>query len=265
MIKQFPSLTEAFFNYFDVDLVTTPRQLEFVERIRYRVYCREFGYEPAESFPDLRESDQYDSHSLHSLITHRRSGRPAGCVRLICASDEHSLPVEDFCAGALHLGYLETLAENRNTMCEVSRLAVDYSFRKRPGEQHTRVGEYDAFDCCHQEQRTFSLIGIAAFLSAFALADLAGRSQGFAMMESNLPRWLRMSGVCLEKAGDPTEYHGRRTPYFVSSETAITNIRDDLRKLYLTLEDRIAAGLSRARLANGGSRVEQRAVSVASA
>ena len=265
MIKHFPSLTDAFFNYFDVELVTTPGQLALVEQIRYRVYCREFGYEPAEAFPDLREWDQYDSHSLHSLITHRRSGQPAGCVRLICASDHHSLPVEDFCSEALHLGYLETLADNRNEMCEVSRLAVDYSFRKRAGEQHTRVGEYDALDCCHQEQRTFSLIGIAAFLSAFALADLAGRSQGFAMMESTLPRWLRMSGIYLEKAGEPTEYHGRRTPYFVTRETAIANVREDLRKLYLTLEDHMATGLSRARLAPRGSLVEQRAVSIAHA
>jgi hypothetical protein len=57
MYKQFPSLTEAFFNYFDVSLVTSVQQRDQVGRIRYHVYCEEFGYEPATGFPNLRDAD----------------------------------------------------------------------------------------------------------------------------------------------------------------------------------------------------------------
>ena len=62
MYKQFPSLAEGFLDYFDVELATTAQSIELVERVRYHVYCEEFGYEPAEQNPNLRERDQYDDH-----------------------------------------------------------------------------------------------------------------------------------------------------------------------------------------------------------
>ena len=96
MFNQFPSLAEAFLNYFDVDLVESQLQRERVGRLRYRVYCEEFGYEPAEAFPDGRESDSFDDHALHCEIIHRGSGEAAGCVRLICATDTHRLPLVIF-------------------------------------------------------------------------------------------------------------------------------------------------------------------------
>ena len=240
MYKNFPSLAEAFLNYFDVELANTPKQREQIERIRYRVYCREFGYEPADAFPNLREKDEYDDHSLHCLISHRRSGRPAGCVRLICASDDHSLPLEDHCIQSMHVEYLKSLGENREDLCEFSRLAVDYTFRKRPGEEHTRFGEYDAVDCCHQEQRTFHLVGIAAFLSAFAMAELAGREQVFAMMESNLPRLLRRAGILVQEAGDTVDYHGQRAAYFITTHLAVQNMREDVGLLYESIRESLA-------------------------
>ena len=242
MYKQFPSLAEAFLNYFDVDFAASGAQVEQVERVRYRVYCQEFGYEPSEDFPSLRERDHYDDYSLHCLVTHGRTRHPAGCVRLICASEDQSLPLEDFCRDSINLEYIEMLGGKREDICEFSRLAVDYSFRKRPGEEHTRLGEFGAIDCSHQEQRTFSLVGISAFLSAFALAELAGRSQIFAMMEPNLPRLLRRAGILVQQAGDTIEYHGFRAPYFITTEFALENMRDDLHILYEVIYKRLSLG-----------------------
>lgn len=244
MYKNFPSLAEAFLNYFDVDLAVTPRQIKQVEQLRYRVYCREFGYEPAENFPDKRERDDYDSHSLHCLFTHKRSSLPAGCVRLVCASDKYTMPIEDYCGNSVHLEYHEVFGSDRNELCEISRLAVDRNFRKRLGEDHTRMGEYDAMDCCHQEQRTFSLIGIACLLSAFALADISDRNHLFGMMETNLARLLRRAGLLVIEAGEPMDYHGERTPYFITGDRALGNVRDDLMALYNSLHQKLASDFS---------------------
>lgn len=241
--KNEPSLAEAFLDYFAIDLATSPRQLEAVERVRYRVYCQEFGYESAAAFPSMRERDEYDGHSLHCLITHRRSGRPAGCVRVICGSEDQNLPLEDHCREALHLQYHCQLAEDRHQICEVSRLAVDNAFRKRLGEHHTRLGEFDALDCTHLERRTFSLIGIAALLSAFAVAELTGRNQIYAMMERNLARLIRRSGMEVHRAGDSTDYHGQRTPYFAHGDRVVANVPDDLAALYSTLLQRLSTDL----------------------
>ena len=81
------SLTESFLRYFTICLATTPAQKESVYKIRYRVYCEEFGYEPVDRFPDRMEYDAYDKDALHCLITHKSSGMPAGCVRLILATE----------------------------------------------------------------------------------------------------------------------------------------------------------------------------------
>lgn len=240
MYRQFPSLAEAFLNYFDVDLVSSERQRDQVGRLRYRVYCEEFGFESAAAFPDKRETDEFDAHSLHCLMTHRRSKRPAGCARLVCASDDHALPLEIHCLDKVYVEYRDSLMAERDRVCEISRLAVDASFRKRPGEDHTRLGEFDAMDCSHLEQRTFSLVGLASYLAALALADLSGRDQIYAMMEDNLPRLLRRAGILVQQAGDSMEYHGQRSAYFITSELALQNMREDLHGIYDAIYERLS-------------------------
>jgi hypothetical protein len=151
------------------------------KHLRYRVYCEEFGYEPAEAFPDKREMDDFDSHSMHCLVTHKRSKRAASCVRMICASDEHMLPIEHFCRENIYVEYMDSLTDDRDELCEISRLAVDAAFRHRPREKHTRIGEYDAMD-----------------------------------------------------------YHGERSPYFISTQLTLDNMREDLHGLYDSIYQRLA-------------------------
>jgi N-acyl amino acid synthase of PEP-CTERM/exosortase system len=232
MYHQFPSATEAFLNYFDVDLAATQKARDQVGRLRYRVYCEEFGYEQAAAFPSGKETDHFDEHSLHCMITHRKSRATAACVRLVCATANRTLPLETYCLESLHSDYLDALVQERDQVCEVSRLAVDPAFRRRRGERHTRLGEFNAMDCCHQEQRTFSLISIAAVLAGFAMSTLTERTSIFTMMEANLPRLLRRSGILMQQAGDTTDYHGQRSAYFISTEFALSNMRDDLHQLY---------------------------------
>ncbi len=243
MSKPFPSLADAFLNYFDVDLVSSPEMASKAAGLRYRVYCEEFGFEERSAFPDHREADEFDRFSIQGLITHKRSSRAAGCVRLVCASETHKMPFEVHCMDSIYVDQLDTLSSERSQVCEFSRLAVDAAFRKRRGESHTRVGEFDALDCCHQEQRTFSMIGIAAFLTAFALACLSNRTRVFAMMEANLPRLLRQSGIEVQKVGDIIDYHGQRAAYFTTTQSALSGMRGDLRSLYEAIEGRVASGL----------------------
>jgi N-acyl amino acid synthase of PEP-CTERM/exosortase system len=239
LYHDFPSLTEAFLNYFEVGLVETQQARDQVARLRYRVYCEEFGFEPAEDFPDRLETDRFDDHSLHCIITHRGSGETAGCVRLICATETHSLPLEVHCQGSVYVDYLEPLGLERHRVCEVSRLAVDPAFRRRPGERHTRLGEFDAMDCCHLEQRTFSLISMAGVLAAFAMSSLTDRTQIFTMMEENLPRLLRRAGILMQRAGNDVEYHGQRSAYFITTELALDNMREDLLVMYRAIHERL--------------------------
>jgi N-acyl amino acid synthase of PEP-CTERM/exosortase system len=229
------SLTENFHRYFSVDLATTPEQIRSVFHVRYRVYCEELKLEPMDNFPDQMEFDEFDDQSQHCLITHRRTGLPAGCVRLITTSGDmyaDPLPLERYCLDSLSAESAARLSQNRETVCEISRLAVDVSFRRRLGESSNKLGKTGAMDFCHQELRAFSLIAVAGFMACTALSELTGCVNMFAMMDPLLPKLLRRSGILFEKAGESIDYHGLRAPYFITTQTIHDHMRLELKDFY---------------------------------
>lgn len=242
--QKYDSISAHFLEYFSVTLARAPEQKRDAYRIRYRVYCDEFGYENPSHFPDELERDEYDERSLHCVITHR-SGMAAGCVRLVPTNNDASsdpLPFEKYCGDSLDTAFVRSLNLDRAKTCEISRLAVDGAFRRRSGEAKTRFGEVDAMDITRREQRTFSLIAVAGFLAATALTELSGRTEAFAMMEPFLPRLLKRSGILFQRAGADVDYHGIRAPYFIRTQDALDNMRPDLRELYDRVRDEVAAG-----------------------
>jgi N-acyl amino acid synthase of PEP-CTERM/exosortase system len=236
------SLAEKFLQYFEVELATSAVQKRAVFEVRYRVYCDEFRYEPAEHFPDKAEHDEYDDSSLHCLIRHKSSGMAAGCVRLVPASDDTDelLPFEKYCSQSIDTAFVESLNIERSSLCEISRLAVDGAFRRRSGEAVTRFGEIDALDCSAAEKRSFSLIAIAGFLASTALTELSGRNDVFAMMEPFLPRLMKRSGIAFEQSGKTIQYHGERALYYITTQSAIDNMVPELKELYGAIRQQVA-------------------------
>lgn len=240
MNKETPSLVDDFQQFFTVDVASTPEQMKQVAHIRYRVYCEEFKYEPAESFPDKLEIDEFDQHSLHCLITHKSSQAPAGCVRLVERSERGQLPMEAFCNDAIDQHYRELIKTLGPQSCEISRLAVDREFRRRSGENLTRFGNPGSLDYSLREKRTFSLIAVAAYLSACAMADLTGRHQIYAMMEPFLPRLMKRSGIPFTRVGTDLDYHGVRAPYVTQSQDVVAGLLPGLRELYDVIHAKFA-------------------------
>ncbi|MCP4129315.1 MAG: PEP-CTERM/exosortase system-associated acyltransferase [Gammaproteobacteria bacterium] len=229
------SLAESFHEYFSVDLATTAEQKQEIYRVRYRVYCDEFGFEDADRFPDKAEHDEFDDYAIHCLVTHRASGIPAGCVRLVPATvstNYHILPFEKFCAAGLDSDYLHSMGMDRRSICEISRLAVDSSFRQRSGEDLTRLGKLNAMDFSHHEERTFSLVAVAGYLATTALTGLTGKTNVFALMEPFLPDVLQKAGITFRRVGREVDYHGIRAPYFVQTESVLDSMSPEIRQLY---------------------------------
>jgi len=229
------SLTESFERYFKVELAISEAQKKLVYGIRYRVYCEEFKYESVDRFSDQLETDKYDLDSRHCLIIHGSSGLPAGCVRMVPAlggRQQAPLPLERYCSSSLDQESLDQLKLDRATVCEISRLAVDTAFRRRTGETLTRFGEIEGLSVSAQEQRTFSLIAVACFLAATAMTEIDGRTNVFAMMEPFLPRMMHRSGIDFRRVGKEMNYHGIRAPYFITTQSVLTNMHRDLFDLY---------------------------------
>ena len=181
------SMAEGFSRFFSVKLAKTDEDRENIYKIRYRVYCEEFKYQSVEHFPDELETDEYDQISKHCLILHKESNIPAGCVRLVPAIGP--LPFEKYCSGSLDQDLIDSFKLERNTICEISRLAVDGRFRRRTGEMLTRYGMSSLQQ--EQEQRASSLIAVAGFLAATVLTGITNRRNAFAMMEPFLPRLMK--------------------------------------------------------------------------
>lgn len=237
------TMVELFKKYFIVEFVTTAKEKRKVYNIRYNVYCKEFKFEAVENCPDKMEKDEFDDSSLHCLITHVATKIPAACVRLVPAYSQAQppldlLPFEKYCAKSLDTDFIEQLNLTRESQCEISRLAVDGVFRKRSGEALTRFGDIN-LEFTKEEQRTFLLIAIAAFLAATVLTELSGRTNVFAMMEPFLPRLLKRSGIIFQRAGKDIDYHGIRAPYFCTTKSALENMRPELVELYQWIYNQI--------------------------
>jgi N-acyl amino acid synthase of PEP-CTERM/exosortase system len=226
------SLAEEFQRYFTIEQANTPEQLDSVYKVRYRVYCEEFQYESPEACPNQLETDEFDIHSRHCVVVHKATGVPAGCARLVLADEKRLMPMEKFCGTAIDQKMIRNFDGRRDTVCEFSRLGVDGAFRRRPGERETRFGEISALEFSTREQRTFPLVAMATILSALALSELIGRPHCFAMMEPFLPRLLRRSGLLARPAGEQTEYHGIRSPFYWETREGVSTLEDEYKEFY---------------------------------
>lgn len=238
------TLAENFQRYFTVDFAFDEKLKREVFHTRFNVYCKEFKYEPEDSFPDGQESDIFDLYSLHCLIRHKETGQAAGCVRLVPANsgEQYSiLPFEKYCLDSLDHEYVKSLNLDRATVCEISRLAVDGAFRRRPNEARDRFGNIQETTFADEERRVFPLIAVSAFLASTSLTVLTGRTNVFAMMEPFLPRLLKRSGIVFHRAGRDVDYHGVRAPYFITTQSALDNMKPELKELYDAIHARICA------------------------
>jgi N-acyl amino acid synthase of PEP-CTERM/exosortase system len=229
------SLVEHFQEFFQVLKADTPALREQIFRIRYDVYCREFGYEKEEDCPGGMEQDDYDAHSVHCLIVHRPSGQGAGCIRVVLPPEEDDaaeLPMERFCGHSLNHPELRPSLLQRSDVAEVSRLAVHTQFRRRKGESESPIGIAIAESITDEQRRTFPLLGLALFCAGTSLMGSLGREQAFVMMERRLARMLQSSGFPFVQVGEPMEYHGSRAAYHVTVQAVLDSMRADIRELH---------------------------------
>ncbi len=237
------SRLEEFNHYFELAPAVSQAQRNMVYHIRYRVYCEEFGYESPESSSNGEEIDEFDDQSAHCLVTHRQSGVPVGCVRVVMLEGDDRLPMEIHAGDSLHQAYMDEFATQRNVICEISRLAVDSAFRRRNREQSTRFGNIDAVGAAGPELRSLPLVALSLMVGAGALADVVGRKHCFAIMEPFLPVMMRRAGIHFRRVGEDFEFRGVRAPYYGDMSELFNNAPEELRQYFNLMRSEFAATL----------------------
>lgn len=212
-------------------------------RIRHEVYCEELGFAPER--PDRLESDKYDAHSLHCLISSAADpGVSAGCTRIVLVNpaDPHApLPFERITAGTLDRSLLDPAKLQRRRIAEVSRLAVRSLYRRRKGEGHRAVTLSDE-DYGTGTQPRFPYISIGLYLAAVSMAARNGIDTLFVLTEPRLAAHFRKLGVDIRQIGDPVEHRGLRVPSVMDVQAIIRDLRHLLRPIWTAVNEDLEQG-----------------------
>ena len=165
-----------------------------------------------------------------------------GCSRIVRTRPEdlsHPLPFERICAATLDRSLVDPALLPRETVGEISRLAVVAEFRRRKGDQRNTVSLTDE-DFGTPEQPRFPYIPVGLYLGTIALARLNQIETLFLLTEPRLASHLRKFGVNIRTIGAPIEHRGQRVPSMMRTRDVLNNLWAVFRPLYRTIAQQIA-------------------------
>lgn len=208
------NIVDVFNEYFEMLPASSEELKNEVYKLRYQVYCIENVFLNAEHYLDELEFDDYDQHSIHYLIRHRKSGDFAATTRLIlpCANNPEALfPLEKYCV----IDNAEVMAVlDRVYLGEASRLCVSKTFKRRKNEAGNVLDIHSDSDgyFSQAERRTFPHLSFALIACLIKACHENNINYFFGTLEPAWFRFLSSSGIYFTKIGPLTDYHGERWP-----------------------------------------------------
>lgn len=236
-------ITKYFAGHFSIFQARSDSHIHECFRIRHKVYCEEFRYEPQRS--SGLESDSYDAQSFHCLVKEKHSNQFIGCIRFIQGQEGLNggkLPIFESCEQALDLQQFDYTKYAPNQIGEVSRLSVLSSHRMRNADRRSKA-QNDAEGGLperHADRRLLSVVPLSLFIAGMVIGkNKRDVDVGIAMMEPSLGRMLRMAGLPFEPVGTIIDYHGPRAPFIIRREKMFKDLSDDMFELYEHVESQL--------------------------
>lgn len=195
---------------FELFLADTNEGIALNQRVRYRVFCLEKGFEDATEFPDGRERDPWDDVSIHFAVREKATGNWVAATRVILPLAEQ-FPVEQ------QQGFMQEHVEGipRYTLSEVSRICIVrdggavVTFPSGPRE---RWMEEVAGVSDRRKERDV-LLGLVRAITEYCLDH--GIRLGYMFITDAFAKVLQRLGVVFHQVGGKTEYRGIRAPYCI--------------------------------------------------
>ena len=220
------TLLERFNRHFRTMSADTSDLIRRAQEIRYQVYCVERPFENPADYPDRREKDHRDQHSVHSLLIHRVTGHAVGTVRLV-------LPRRD----ALHESFaiqratdpsLWTASLPLYSTAEVSRFSISKQFREtlHSGDADLAV-----------ERQIGPLMSLGLIQTLVRMSARHGITHWCALMEPKLLRMLAAMAIHFKPLGKPVEYRGLRQPCYCHVPTVLDRVKRDRPTFWQILTD----------------------------
>ena len=220
-----PELIDSFNHRFAVITADTLALQEQAYRLRYQVYCIENSFENLRDHPMELEMDEFDAHSVHTVIIDRSSQAVTGTVRLILPEPdafEKSFPIQRVCNHPLLRKdrFLHTARP-----AEVSRFAVSKKFSRRTAE--CQPSSQRRTDARNERQTTMPNITLGLINGTVRMSVEHGVTEWFAVMEPSLLRLLAKYGIYFSPIGPMVNYHGMRQPCYVIFEKMLGRVRKE--------------------------------------
>lgn len=244
---------------FKVICVSDEEELKKVYKLRYKVYCEEWGFENPEKYPDRQETDEFDKNSVH-FIAIDDAGRAVGTVRLILFSPD-GFPLEKHCD-------ISSSGEGirGEDTAEVSRLVISRNYRKRTedkyiygsDEERRNEGGYQSYNhSVHNnyrrandsygngrspngrlrneievEKRHRHELVTSLYKAVYHESKRRGLTHWYAVMTKGLVILLSRYGIRFRAISDPVDYHGIRTPYLGEIQTIEQEVLEEKPEIY---------------------------------
>jgi N-acyl amino acid synthase of PEP-CTERM/exosortase system len=188
-------------------------------RIRFQVYCIDNGFEDPDNSPDGLERDGFDSHSVHSILTHNATNNGIGTVRLVLPQEdgEHRVLPMQYIAGAIAADDVAPFPICQTA--EISRFSIVKSFR-----QHTPDQGFEARPSSEEWRKMLYHLPLGLIKSCVEMSVHEGMTHLAAVMEPALLRLLTRFGIHFNPLGSLVECHGRRQPCWADIGALLTRV-----------------------------------------
>src|SRR4051812_13222584 len=181
---------------------------------------------------DGLESDDFDSHSVHSILTHNATGNPIGTVRLILPDENgerRMLPMRRI-AGAVAIDDVAPFPVWRTA--EISRFSIVKSFR-----HYTPNQGFDAQLSAEEWRKMLFHLPLGLIKSCVEMSVREGMTHWATVMEPALLRLLTRLGIHFNPLGSLVEYHGRRQPCWVDLDIMLARVHAERPDVWEVITD----------------------------
>lgn len=211
--------------------------MEDIYRLRYKVYCDEWGFEEPEDHPHGIETDEYDNHSVHFAAFREDDGSLIGTVRLIQSSDL-GLPMLKHCALDI-----DTSLFDNSIVGEISRLAISKELRRRGPDRAlyddgVRELEEENIPISVKERRkNENAIVLGLYRCLYKESLDKGITHWYAVMARGLYLLLKKISIIPRQIGPEVNYHGLRAPYLLDLVQIMDYLKEKNPCLYHHFKD----------------------------
>lgn len=242
--KKVASAAEQFTEVFSPHVAGSEHQKDLTYAVRHEVYCEELGLEPTRE--SLLETDSFDAYSIHCFLEHEQSHSVAGTIRIVRPNYEHQkLPMQKYLKDGFYEGEISPDDLKQNKICEISRLAVPLSFRRKvlkKGQSPTMNRFY-----LNREKKVYPYVAIGLYFTAVSVLIRKGINHSFVMIEPRLAKSLKYIGFPLDQIGPVTNYNGQRAPYHIRIKQVPFKLRHGFNKLFKNVDTALERDMQKSR------------------